>query len=81
MTHQLLTPYQSQYYAWLLTRRAAADSVESGHDNDRLNVANLPMAEPLPSAPQVQAPSGGKKAPADRHTTDLFGDAVGKVGP
>ncbi len=24
-----LTPYQSQYFAWLLTRRAAADSVES----------------------------------------------------
>ena len=29
MTQQLLTPYQSQYYAWLLTRRAASDSVES----------------------------------------------------
>jgi ERCC4-related helicase len=29
MTQQLLTPYQSQYYAWLLTRRAAGDSVES----------------------------------------------------
>jgi N12 class adenine-specific DNA methylase len=29
MTKQLLTPYQSQYYAWLLTRRAAGDSVES----------------------------------------------------
>lgn len=26
---QLLTPYQSQYVAWLLTRRAASDSVES----------------------------------------------------
>ncbi len=26
---QLLTQYQSQYYAWLLTRRAAGDSVES----------------------------------------------------
>lgn len=25
----LLTPHQSQYYAWLLTRRAASDSVES----------------------------------------------------
>ena len=25
----LLTPHQSQYYAWLLTRRAAGDSVES----------------------------------------------------
>jgi ERCC4-related helicase len=29
MTQQLLTPHQSQYYAWLLTRRAASDSVES----------------------------------------------------
>lgn len=28
-TQQLLTPYQSQYFAWLLTRRAAGDSVES----------------------------------------------------
>jgi SNF2 family DNA or RNA helicase len=28
-TQQLLTPYQSQYYAWLLTRRAASDTVES----------------------------------------------------
>jgi superfamily II DNA or RNA helicase len=26
---QLLTPYQCQYFAWLLTRRAASDSVES----------------------------------------------------
>ncbi len=29
MTQPLLTPYQSQYYAWLLTRRAASDTVES----------------------------------------------------
>ncbi|WP_426319750.1 SNF2-related protein [Pseudoduganella sp. R-43] len=29
MTQQLLTPHQSQYYAWLLTRRAASDSVDS----------------------------------------------------
>lgn len=29
MQQQLLTPHQSQYYAWLLTRRAADDSVES----------------------------------------------------
>lgn len=29
MTQQLLTPHQSQYYAWQLTRRAASDSVES----------------------------------------------------
>ena len=29
VTHQLLTPYQSQYYAWLLTRRAASDTVDS----------------------------------------------------
>jgi len=28
-TQPLLTPYQSQYFAWLLTRRAAGDSVES----------------------------------------------------
>ena len=28
MTQQLLTPHQSQYIAWLLTRRAAGDSVE-----------------------------------------------------
>ena len=28
-TQQLLTPHQSQYIAWLLTRRAAADTVES----------------------------------------------------
>lgn len=28
-TQQLLTPHQSQYYAWLLTRRAAGGSVES----------------------------------------------------
>lgn len=27
--HRRLTPYQSQYYAWLLTRRAASDTVES----------------------------------------------------
>ena len=26
---QVLTPHQSQYYAWLLTRRTAGDSVES----------------------------------------------------
>lgn len=25
----MLTPYQSQYYAWMLTRRAAIDSIES----------------------------------------------------
>ncbi|KGD06889.1 SNF2-related protein [Burkholderia pseudomallei] len=29
MTPQLLTPHQSQYYAWLLTRRTAGDTVES----------------------------------------------------
>ena len=29
MTQQRLTPYQSQYIAWRLTRRAAADQVES----------------------------------------------------
>lgn len=29
MTQQYLTQYQSLYYAWLLTRRAAGDSVES----------------------------------------------------
>ncbi len=29
MTTQLLTLHQSQYYAWLLTRRAAGDTVES----------------------------------------------------
>ena len=29
MTQPELTPYQSQYVAWLLTRRAAADTVES----------------------------------------------------
>ncbi len=29
MSQQILTPYQSQYFAWLLTRRAAGDSVES----------------------------------------------------
>lgn len=29
MTQQQLTPYQNQYYAWLLTRRAAGDTVES----------------------------------------------------
>jgi len=29
VTQPLLTPYQSQYYAWLLTRRAASDTVES----------------------------------------------------
>ena len=28
-TQQLLTPHRSQYFAWLLTRRAAGDSVES----------------------------------------------------
>ena len=28
-THHLLTPHQSLYYAWLLTRRAAGDTVES----------------------------------------------------
>ena len=27
--HPVLTPHQSQYYAWLLTRRMAGDSVES----------------------------------------------------
>lgn len=25
----MLTPYQTQYYAWLLTRRTAGDTVES----------------------------------------------------
>ncbi|MGD0958631.1 MAG: SNF2-related protein [Methylomonas sp.] len=29
MEQNLLTPYQCQYYAWLLTRRAAGDTVES----------------------------------------------------
>jgi hypothetical protein len=29
VTQQYLTPYQSQYYAWLLTRRAASGTVES----------------------------------------------------
>ncbi len=28
-SHSSLTPHQSQYFAWLLTRRAAGDSVES----------------------------------------------------
>lgn len=28
-TQPLLTPHQSQYCAWLLTRRAAGDTVES----------------------------------------------------
>jgi hypothetical protein len=26
---QVLTPHPSQYYAWLITRRTAGDSVES----------------------------------------------------
>jgi SNF2 family DNA or RNA helicase len=29
LTQQQLTPHQSQYYAWQLTRRAASDSMES----------------------------------------------------
>ena len=29
MVNKLLTPHQSQYYAWLLTRRAASNSVDS----------------------------------------------------
>jgi len=29
VTQHLLTPHQSKYYAWLLTRRAASDSLES----------------------------------------------------
>jgi SNF2 family DNA or RNA helicase len=29
MTQPLLAPHQSQYVAWLLTRRAAGDAVES----------------------------------------------------
>lgn len=29
MANELLTPHQSQYYAWLLTRRAASNSVDS----------------------------------------------------
>lgn len=29
ISQQLLTQHQSQYYAWLLTRRAAGDTVES----------------------------------------------------
>lgn len=29
MTQQFLTPHQSLYYAWLLTRRAAGDSIET----------------------------------------------------
>ena len=29
MNQNILTPHQSQYYAWLLTRRAASDTVES----------------------------------------------------
>lgn len=29
MTQQLLTPYQSQYCAWLLTRRTASKTLES----------------------------------------------------
>ena len=29
MSRRLLTPHQTQYYAWLLTRRAASGSVES----------------------------------------------------
>ncbi len=29
MNQNILTPHQSQYYAWLLTRRTASDSVES----------------------------------------------------
>ncbi|MCW5234475.1 DEAD/DEAH box helicase [Verminephrobacter eiseniae] len=29
MTQPLLTPHQSQYYAWLLSRRTASDSVEA----------------------------------------------------
>jgi hypothetical protein len=29
ITQPLLTSYQSQYYAWLLTRRAASDTVDS----------------------------------------------------
>lgn len=28
-TQKLLTPHQRQYFAWVLTRRAAGDSVES----------------------------------------------------
>jgi hypothetical protein len=29
MLHSLLTPHQSQYFAWLLTRKAASNSIES----------------------------------------------------
>jgi hypothetical protein len=32
MTQQLLTPYQSQCYAWLPARRAASDTVDSQVD-------------------------------------------------
>jgi hypothetical protein len=29
MVNKQLTPHQSQYFAWLLTRRAASNSVDS----------------------------------------------------
>ncbi|MFA7496113.1 MAG: DNA methyltransferase [Acidithiobacillus sp.] len=46
---------------------------EWGHDDYSLNVANLPMAAPSPSAPLPQA-VGGKKARTANSTLDLFGD-------
>lgn len=38
MTQPLLTAYQSQYYAWLLTRCVASDIVDSRGDLNPLQV-------------------------------------------
>lgn len=52
---------------------------EWGHDDYSLNVANLPMAEPLEKMPSPQpSPSGrGRKAREAAATADLFGEGEG----
>ncbi|MNJ77028.1 hypothetical protein D3C77_744380 [compost metagenome] len=46
---------------------------EWGHDDYSLNVANLPLAEPVPV--QHSSPARGRKGVLDTVTDDLFGSA------
>jgi adenine-specific DNA-methyltransferase len=47
---------------------------EWGHDDYSLNVANLPLAEPVPVQPS--SPARGRKGLLDTVTDDLFGSAL-----
>jgi hypothetical protein len=81
ITQPLLTPHQSRYYAWLLTRPAAGDTVESlasalvdSRVDLNLNQVEAPSA-PAANATTTQQAGAGQKAKAGARRASRFGNA------